>query len=61
MALALLAVPAPALAASASDALVGKPAPAFTLLGDTGKPVSLAEFAGHPVVLAFFPQAFTGG
>ncbi len=40
----------------------GDPAPAFTLPGPDGKPVSLADFAGKKtVVLAFFPKAFTPG
>jgi cytochrome c biogenesis protein CcmG/thiol:disulfide interchange protein DsbE len=35
--------------------LSGKPAPAFTLRAlDSGKPVSLAELKGHPVVLNFW-------
>ena len=35
--------------------LPGKPAPAFTLRAlDSGKPVSLAELKGHPVVLNFW-------
>jgi cytochrome c biogenesis protein CcmG, thiol:disulfide interchange protein DsbE len=35
--------------------LSGKPAPAFTLRAlDTGKPVSLAELRGHPVVINFW-------
>ena len=41
---------------------VGDTAPDFTLSSSTGKPVSLADFRGKkPVVLAFFPAAFTGG
>lgn len=39
---------------------VGKPAPAFTLLGEGNKEVSLADFAGQNLVLFFFPKAFTG-
>jgi cytochrome c biogenesis protein CcmG/thiol:disulfide interchange protein DsbE len=35
--------------------LSGKPAPAFTLRAlDSGKPVTLAELKGHPVVLNFW-------
>jgi cytochrome c biogenesis protein CcmG/thiol:disulfide interchange protein DsbE len=35
--------------------LSGKPAPAFTLRAlDSGKPVSLAQFKGHPVVINFW-------
>lgn len=41
---------------------VGDAAPDFTLSSSTGKPISLADFRGKkPVVLAFFPAAFTGG
>lgn len=40
----------------------GDQAPAFTLPGSDGKTYSLAEFKGkQPVVLAWFPKAFTGG
>jgi peroxiredoxin Q/BCP len=40
----------------------GDPAPAFTLPGSDGKTYSLADFNGkQPVVLAWFPKAFTGG
>lgn len=40
---------------------VGDVAPNFTLSGTSGK-VTLADFVGkNPVVLAFFPAAFTGG
>lgn len=41
--------------------LIGKPAPAFTLTSDDDEQVSLADFKGKPVVLAFFPKAFTPG
>jgi cytochrome oxidase Cu insertion factor (SCO1/SenC/PrrC family) len=40
---------------------VGDAAPAFTLAGINGKPVSLADYKGKGLVLAFFPAAFTGG
>jgi peroxiredoxin len=40
---------------------VGDAAPDFTLQSSAGKPVSLKEYRGKPVVLAFFPAAFTGG
>lgn len=33
----------------------GTPAPAFTLPADPGRQVSLDEFRGRPVVLAFYP------
>lgn len=40
----------------------GDPAPAFSLPGSDGKTHSLAEFKGkQPVVIAWFPKAFTGG
>ena len=34
---------------------VGDEAPDFTLPGTGGRDYSLAEFAGHPVVLVFYP------
>lgn len=34
---------------------VGDKAPAFTLPSTGGEPVSLADFAGRPVVLVFYP------
>jgi peroxiredoxin len=41
---------------------VGDDAPNFTLGSTTGTKVSLSDFKGkNPVVLAFFPAAFTGG
>jgi peroxiredoxin len=41
---------------------VGDVAPNFTLTGTMGGKVTLADFKGkNPVVLAFFPAAFTGG
>jgi len=40
----------------------GDAAPDFTLPSTTGQKVTLSEFRGKkPVVLAFFPAAFTGG
>lgn len=40
----------------------GDMAPDFTLPSTTGKEVRLSDFRGKkPVVLAFFPAAFTGG
>ncbi len=41
---------------------VGDMAPDFTLTATTGEQVTLSQFRGKkPVVLAFFPAAFTGG
>ena len=41
---------------------VGDPAPNFILSGSDGKTHELSDYLGHrPVVLAFFPKAFTGG
>ena len=41
---------------------VGDVAPNFTLSSSMGGKVTLADFKGKsPVVLAFFPAAFTGG
>ena len=41
---------------------VGKPAPDFELVGSDGKTYKLADFKGkQPVVIAWFPKAFTGG
>jgi len=41
---------------------VGDEAPNFTLGSTAGAKVTLADFKGkNPVVLAFFPAAFTGG
>jgi peroxiredoxin (alkyl hydroperoxide reductase subunit C) len=41
---------------------VGDTAPDFTLRDGTGRgTVSLSDFEGRPVVLAFYALAFTGG
>ena len=37
-----------------------EPAPAFTLTTPDG-PLTLEQFRGRPIILAFFPLAFTGG
>jgi glutaredoxin-dependent peroxiredoxin len=38
---------------------VGSPAPDFTLMSHERQPVTLSAERGHPVVLAFFPAAFS--
>lgn len=39
---------------------VGDKAPSFTLFSDEKKAVNLSDYQGQPVVLLFFPLAFTG-
>jgi peroxiredoxin Q/BCP len=39
----------------------GDPAPQFSLPDSTGKPVSLADYRGRPVVVYFYPAAGTPG
>lgn len=39
---------------------IGQPAPDFSLYASDGETVTLSELQGTPVVLAFFPAAFTG-
>jgi peroxiredoxin len=39
----------------------GDPAPDFALTGSDGRTYRLRELAGQPVVIAWFPKAFTGG
>ncbi len=53
-------LPRPAHAAKDSVA-VGQAAPDFTLPDQEGKPVSPKDFAGHWLVLYFYPKDFTGG
>lgn len=54
----LLGLPIGVLAAP----VVGDAAPDFELMGSDGKTYSIAQFKGvKPVVIAFFPKAFTGG
>jgi thioredoxin-dependent peroxiredoxin len=52
---------AAALVLAAARPQPGEQAPAFSLPSSEGKPVSLSEFKGRSVVLAFFPKAFTSG
>ena len=41
---------------------VGDKAPDFTLQASDGQTYSMSQFMGEkPVVIAFFPKAFTGG
>lgn len=41
---------------------VGEAAPDFEVLGSDGNTYTLSQFKGKsPVVIAFFPKAFTGG
>jgi len=40
---------------------VGDPAPAFSVRDAMGSDVSLADFRGRTLVLAFYVLAFTGG
>ncbi len=47
--------------AFAQELKVGDKAPDFSLQGTDGKTYSLAGLKGKPVVLAWFPKAFTGG
>ncbi len=58
-----LVLAAPAVAQEEEGGLaVGDQAPDFSLKGSDGETYSLAQFKGEkPVILAFFPKAFTGG
>ncbi len=58
-----MTIPILAALLGASAALkVGDRAPEFTLPGTDGKPVTLSKLlARGPVILAFFPKAFTPG
>ena len=49
------------LAALAAAVAPGANAPAFSLDSSAGKKVSLSDYKGKTLVLAFFPKAFTGG
>jgi peroxiredoxin len=39
----------------------GDPAPDFALTGSDGRTYRLKELTGQPLVVAWFPKAFTGG
>jgi peroxiredoxin Q/BCP len=49
------------LTALAAAIAPGTKAPSFNLEASNGKKVSLADYQGDTLVLAFFPKAFTGG
>jgi len=56
------AKPASASASQAAAGLrEGAPAPAFTLVRDGGKRVSMSDFAGSKLVIYFYPRADTPG
>lgn len=40
--------------------LVGSAAPDFTLINSAREPVSLSDFRGKKVIIAFYPAAFSG-
>ena len=57
LAMAILVIPATAAALE-----IGDQAPGFELPGSDGTTHRLSDYLGErPVVLAFFPKAFTGG
>ena len=48
--------------ATEGELVVGDPAPDFRLTGSDGQTYTLSQFKGkQPVVIAWFPKAFTGG
>jgi peroxiredoxin Q/BCP len=51
----------PAVALCGNQLKIGDAAPDFSLPASNGKHVKLSDYLGKPVVLAFFPKAFTGG
>ena len=59
--MAVVAITAPS-SQLASEREEGDKAPDFALQASDGKTYTLSEFVGvRPVVIAFFPKAFTGG
>jgi peroxiredoxin Q/BCP len=60
--LAGLVTPLALFAMSANALEVGDKAPDFSLQGSDGNTYTLSQFNGEkPVVISFFPKAFTGG
>lgn len=53
--------PTPENTSSRTAVKVGDPAPALDLTNQHGQPRSLADLRGTPVVVYFFPKAFTPG
>ncbi len=52
----------PAAADGKVDLEVGDPSPEFSLQGSDGKTHALKDYAGtRPMVIAWFPKAFTSG
>jgi peroxiredoxin Q/BCP len=48
--------------AAHAELQIGEMAPEFRLVGSDGKTYELSSFRGkQPVVIAWFPKAFTGG
>lgn len=57
-----MTAPLLAMLLGATSLKVGDPAPDFTLLDQDGQPVTLSKaLQGGPVILAFYPKAFTPG
>lgn len=51
-----------ALGSVMAQAVEGDAAPDFSLVGSDGQTYTLSQFKGKkPVVIAWFPKAFTGG
>ena len=47
---------------SAAEVAEGQEAPEFSLQGSDGKTYTLSQFKGvKPVIIAWYPKAFTGG
>jgi peroxiredoxin Q/BCP len=60
--LAGLAAPLALIAMNANALEVGDKAPDFSLPGSDGNTYTLSQYIGEkPVVISFFPKAFTGG